>query len=51
MLFSIEVAFYTARLLYLCGLGTRGSVGVIGMILGGDFGGRLAACFARASLT
>lgn len=51
MLFSIEVAFYTARLLYLCGLGTRGSVGVIGMIFGGDFGGRLAACFARASLT
>lgn len=42
---------HAGRLLYLCGFGTRGNVGVIGMILGGVFGGRLAACFANASLT
>jgi hypothetical protein len=32
-------------------LGTRGRVGVIGIVLGGVFAGRLAACFASASVT
>jgi hypothetical protein len=32
-------------------LGTRGSVGVIGIAFGGLFGGRRADCFASASST
>ncbi len=36
---------------FLCGLGTRGKVGVTGMALGGVFAGRRAACLASASLT
>ena len=42
---------FTARLRCLCGLGTRGNVGVTGIGLGGVFAGRLAACFSNASLT
>jgi hypothetical protein len=40
-----------ARLRRLCGLGILGSVGVTGIVLGGVFAGRIAACLASASVT
>src|ERR1019366_698400 len=47
-----EIAYpHYAERLRLCGLGTRGSVGVIGIRFGGFLAPRLAACFASASLT
>jgi len=45
-----EEARYPARF-RRCGLGTRGSFGVTGISRGGVFFGRIAACFASASLT